>query len=88
MDSTRNHATPTRTWALWLTATITSFVLLEVYAVGSRRIPTLSHCLRVWLGIAPARRHRTLASIAFAAFWTWLVAHIALGIGPNLDRHH
>lgn len=76
----------TKSWALWLGATVTSFAALECYAVGSRRIPTLSHCLRVWLGVAPARRHKVLASVAFTGFWTWLVGHCLLGWPPNLKE--
>jgi hypothetical protein len=76
----------TKTWAFWLAATVATFAALEAHAVSSRRIPTLSHCLRVWLGISPVRRHRHLAALAFAAFWSWLVLHVIAGIGPNLKQ--
>lgn len=76
----------TKTWALWLGATVATFAALEAHAVSSRRIPTLSHCLRVWLGIAPTKRHRHVAALAFATFWSWLVCHVVLGIGPNLKE--
>ena len=76
----------TKSWAVWLGATVATFAAMESYAVGSRRIPTLSHCLRVWLGVAPAKRHRHIAGLAFAAFWSWLVCHVVFGIGPNLKQ--
>lgn len=75
----------TKTWAIWLSATVTTFAALEAHAVHTRRQPTLSHCLRVWLGVQPERRHGQLAVLAFCGFWCWLCGHLALGWGPNLN---
>lgn len=86
MGQTLDPDASTRTWALWLAATVTTFAALEAHAVSSRRIPTLSHCLRVWLGVEPVKRHRHIAALAFAAFWSWLVLHVVVGIGPNLKQ--
>jgi hypothetical protein len=86
MGATLNSDASTKSWALWLAATVATFAALEAHAVSSRRIPTLSHCLRVWLGVAPAKRHRWFTSLAFAGFWTWLVGHCLLGWPPNLKE--
>lgn len=74
----------TKVWATWLAATVVTFAAVEAHAVHSRRIPTLTHCLRVWLGVEPARKHRKAAVFAFCGFWCWLCGHLALGWGPNL----
>lgn len=84
MGATLDPKASTKAWAVWLGATAATFAALEAHAVSSRRIPTLSHCLRVWLGIEPAKRHRHLAALAFAAFFSWLVLHVCAGLGPNL----
>lgn len=79
-----NPSASTKTWAIWLGATVTTFAALEAHAVHTRRQPTLSGALRLWLGIDPVKRHRRWASLLFAGFFSWLVAHIVAGIGPNL----
>jgi len=84
MGAPLNSDASTKSWAIWLAATVTTFAALEAHAVSTRKAPTLSHCLRVWLGISPAKRHRHIAALAFAAFWSWLVLHVVIGIGPNL----
>lgn len=84
MGASSDPNASTKSWAIWLGATVATFAALEAHAVSSRRIPTLSHCLRVWLGISPAKRHRHLAALAFAATFTWLILHICVGLGPNL----
>jgi hypothetical protein len=86
MGATINPDASTKSWAIWLGATVATFAALEAHAVSTRKVPTLSHCLRVWLGISPVKRHRHLAGLAFAVFWSWLVAHIVIGIGPNLKH--
>lgn len=86
MGQTRDRNASTKTWAFWLAATVTTFAALEAHAVSTRKVPTLSHCLRVWLGISPAKRHRHLAAGAFAVFWSWLVLHVVAGLGPNLKE--
>lgn len=64
-------ASPSRTWAAWLAATLTSFAVLEARA------------LRLWLGIHPAAKRRWVAAGLFAAFWAWLVGHVCFGWAPN-----
>lgn len=86
MGATLDPDASTKAWALWLAATVATFAALEAHAVSTRKVPTLSHCLRVWLGISPAKRHRHLAALAFAGFWSWLVLHVVIGIGPNLKQ--
>lgn len=76
----------TKTWAIWLGATALSFAALEAHAVSTRTRPTLSGALRSWLGIDPVRRHKRLASLLFAAFWSWLVMHVCAGWPPNLKE--
>jgi len=76
----------TRSWALWLGATVATFAALEAHAVSTRRQPTLTHALRLWLGIEPGRRRRHLAGGGFAAFFLWLIAHTVFGLGPNLKE--
>lgn len=86
MGATLDPNASTKSWAVWLGATIATFAALEAHAVSSRRIPTLSHCLRVWLGVAPSKRWRWIASLGFAGFWSWMVLHITVGLGPNLKQ--
>lgn len=86
MGQTINPDASTKSWALWLAATVATFAALEAHAVSTRKVPTLSHCLRVWMGIQPAKRHRWVASLAFAGFWTWLCGHCLLGWPPNLKE--
>lgn len=75
-------------WALWLAATVASFVALEARALREpltegKPSETLSAALRWWLGIQPAGRRRWIAGGLFAGFWAWLVAHVCFGVGPN-----
>lgn len=86
MGASLDQPMSTRSWTIWLGVTVTTFAALEAHAVSTRKLPTLSHCLRMWLGIEPIKRHRHLSALAFAAFWSWLVAHIVIGIGPNLKQ--
>jgi hypothetical protein len=74
----------TKTWAAWLGATVTTFAALEAYAVSSRRVPTLTHCLRLWLGLSPAKGYRWIAVGLFTCFWLWLCGHLAFQWPPNL----
>jgi hypothetical protein len=87
MGSSLDTPLSTKTWALWLGATVGTFAALEAHAVSTRRQPTLSHALRVWLGIEPVKRHRWLTSLAFAGFFSWLVLHVTAGVGRNLKQH-
>lgn len=76
----------TKRWAVWLGATVASFAALEAHAVSTRQQPTLSHALRLWLGIDPLKRHRWLGTLGFASFFGWLILHVTAGIGPNLKQ--
>lgn len=77
----------TKVWATWLAATVVTFAAVEAHAVHSRRIPTLSHCLRSWLGLAPVKPHGRIGAAGFALFFGWLIAHVCFGAPPNLkDR--
>lgn len=75
----------TKTWAVWLGGTVASFAALEAYAVSSRRVPTLTAALRCWLGFDPLKRRRHILAVLFALTWSWLVAHVIGGTGPNLE---
>lgn len=86
MGQTLDPDASTKSWAIWLAATVVTFAALEAHAVSTRKVPTLSHCLRVWLGISPAKRHRHIAALAFAGFWAWLCGHCLLGWPPNLKE--
>ena len=86
MGATFDSDASTKTWALWLGATVATFAALEAHAVSSRRIPTLSHCLRAWMGHEPVKPHRVVASIAWLAFWGWLTGHLLLQWPPNLKE--
>lgn len=86
MGSSSDVPLSTKRWAVWLAATVTTFAAMEAHAVSTRTQPTLSHALRLWLGIDPVRRHRHIAGLAFAAFWSWLVLHVVAGLGPNLKQ--
>lgn len=75
-------------WALWLTATLASFAVLEAVALrepltDDKPSDTLTASLRMWLGIQPASRRRWIAGTLFAGFWVWFAGHIAIGWGPR-----
>jgi hypothetical protein len=75
-------------WAVWLTATVGSFLILEARALREPLTPekpseTLTAALRKWLGVQPATRRRWIAAGLFSAFWVWFAGHIALGWGPQ-----
>lgn len=84
MGQTLDPNASTKAWALWLGATVTTFAALEAHAVSTRKVPTLSHCLRAWLGVEPVKPWRIAASLAFCGLWAWLCGHVALGWPPNL----
>lgn len=86
MGSSSDVPLSTKRWAVWLAATVTTFAAMEAHAVSTRRQPTLSGALRLWLGIDPAKRHRWLGTAGFTIFFGWLTAHICWGIGPNLKQ--
>jgi hypothetical protein len=86
MGSSNDLPLSTKRWAVWLAATVVSFAAMEAHAVSTRRQPTLSHALRLWLGIDPLRRHRWIGTLGFAGFFSWLVLHVTAGIGPNLKQ--
>lgn len=87
MGATLDPSASTKAWALWLGATVATFAALEAHAVSSRRIPTLSHCLRAWMGHEPIKPRRLVASLAWLTFWCWLTGHLLLAWPPNLkDR--
>lgn len=75
-------------WAVWLGATLASFLALEARALkqpltDEKPSETLSAALRWWLGIQPAGRRRWVAGSLFAGFWLWLCLHVLAGVGPN-----
>lgn len=89
MGATLDPSASTKAWALWLGATVATFAALEAHAVSSRRIPTLSGCLRSWLGLDPVKPYRHVLGGAFSLFFGWLVAHVVFGAPPNLkERRH
>jgi len=76
----------TKSWALWLGATVVSFAALEAHAVSTRRQPTLSGALRRWMGHDPVKPHRWVASALWLIFWSWLTGHLLLAWPPNLKQ--
>lgn len=86
MGATLHLNASTKSWALWLGATVATFAALEAHAVSTRRRPTLSGALRSWLGIDPSKRHRWVGTLGFASFFGWLIAHVCWGVGPNLKQ--
>ena len=86
MGATRNPDASTKSWAVWLGATVVSFAALEAHAVSTRRRPTLSGALRSWMGHDPVKPHRVVASLAWLTFWSWLTGHLLLGWPPNLKQ--
>jgi hypothetical protein len=86
MGASLEEKLSTKRWAVWLGATVVSFAALEAHAVSTRQQPTLSHALRLWLGIDPLKRHRWIGTLGFASFFGWLIAHVCWGIGPNLKQ--
>lgn len=80
----------TAAWIVWLAATVVSFGVLELMAIGqsaaARRTGgvdqrgTLSENLRRWLGVDPPQPWRRAAVAAFASAVTaaaaWFVPHI------------
>lgn len=89
MGSSSDRPLSTKRWALWLGITVASFAALEAHAVSTRRQPTLSGALRLWMGHDPVKPHRVVASLAWLGFWGWLTGHLLLGWGPTLkERGH
>lgn len=86
MGSSSDVPLSTKRWAVWLGATVTTFAAMEAHAVSTRRQPTLSGALRSWMGHDPVKPHRWVASALWLGFWSWLTAHLLLGIGPNLKQ--
>ncbi|PWK81705.1 hypothetical protein C8D88_116117 [Lentzea atacamensis] len=86
MGSTLDPNASTKTWALWLGATVATFAALEAHAVSTRRRPTLSGALRAWMGHDPVKPHRWIASVLWLSFWTWLTGHLLLSWPPNLKE--
>jgi hypothetical protein len=52
-------------------------VILETMALRRHSHPTLSTTMRRTLGVYPKASWGRVALVAFAAFWAWLVVHIA-----------
>jgi hypothetical protein len=86
MGATIPSDASTRSWAIWLAATVTTFAALEAHAVSTRRRPTLSGALRSWMGHEPVKPHRWIASALWSAFWLWLTAHLLLDWPPHLKE--
>lgn len=86
MGASLDRPLSTKRWAVWLGATVATFAALEAHAVSTRRQPTLSGALRSWMGHDPVKPHRWVASALWLGFWSWLTAHLILGIGPNLKE--
>lgn len=76
----------TKRWAVWLAATVTTFAAMEAHAVSTRRQPTLSGALRLWMGHDPVKPHRWIASALWLTLWGWLSGHLLLGWPPNLKQ--
>lgn len=86
MGATLDPNASTKSWAIWLGATVATFAALEAHAVSSRRIPTLSHSLRAWMGHEPVKPWRVVASVGWLVFWSWLTGHLLLQWPPNLKQ--
>lgn len=71
-------------WALWLGATVASFVAVESAALYERAQgrtgKTLSATLRRWLGIDPRHSHAVLSTVVASATLLWFGIHI---LGPG-----
>ncbi len=76
----------TKRWAIWLAATVASFAAMEAHAVSTRRQPTLSGALRLWMGHDPVKPHRWLVSALWLIFWSWLTGHLIWAWPPNLKE--
>lgn len=86
MGASLDQPMSTKSWAVWLGVTVTTFAALEAHAVSTRRRPTLSHALRLWMGHDPVKPHRWVASAAWLTLWGWLSGHLLLGWPPNLKQ--
>lgn len=86
MGASLDRPLSTKRWAVWLGATVATFAAMEAHAVSTRQQPTLSGALRLWMGHDPVKPHRWVASALWLAFWSWLTAHLLLGVGPNLKQ--
>lgn len=64
-----------RAWAIWLTATVGSFVALEIVAFRGH-LPTLTRMLWGWMGVRDTGWWGQLAPVLFLGFWTWLTVHV------------
>lgn len=75
-----------RHWGIWTVSTLATFSVLETRAVRTGRIPTLTACLRYWLGIKPAHPRRRVCRPLFGFLVSWFFAHVLYGVPWPFDK--
>lgn len=75
-----------RSWGVWAVSTIGTFTVLEGIAVHTGRVPTLTACLRYWLGIKPRHGRRHICRPVFGGLVAWFFLHILYGVPWPFDK--